>query len=61
MTGFWESNCQDYLDNINFNYMSIDDYNINILKDVYIDIYGRKHITPPKGLSIMNKTKYIRL
>ena len=61
MTGFWESNCQDYLDNINFNYMSIDDNNINKLDVIYIDMYGIQHITPPKGLSIMNKQKYFRL
>ena len=61
MTGFWESNCQDYLDNINFNYMSIDDNNINKLDVIYIDMYGIQHTTPPKGLSIMNKQKYFRL
>ena len=61
MTGFWESNCQDYLDNINFNYMSVDDNNINKLDVIYIDMYGIQHITPPKGLSIMNKQKYFRL
>ena len=60
MTGFWESNCQDYLDNINFNYMSIKD-DINILNGIYIDMYGIQHTTPPKGLSIMNKQKYFRL
>ena len=61
MTGFWESNCQDYLDNINFNYMSIEDNNINKLDGIYIDMYGRQHITPPKGLSIMNRKTYFRL
>ena len=61
MTGFWESNCQDYLDNINFNYMSIDDNYINKLDVIYIDLYGRQHITPPKGLSIMNRKTYFRL
>ena len=61
MTGFWESNCQDYLDNINFNYMSVDDNNINKLDVIFIDMYGIQHITPPKWLSIMNKQKYFRL
>ena len=60
MTGFWESDCKDYLDSINFNYMSIKD-DINILNGIYIDIYGIQHTTPPKGLSIMNKQKYFRL
>ena len=60
MTGFWESDCKDYLDSINFNYMSIND-DINILNGIYIDMYGIQHTTPPKGLSIMNKQKYFRL
>ena len=60
MTGFWESDCKDYLDSINFNYMSIKD-DINILNGIYIDMYGIQHTTPPKGLSIMNKQKYFRL
>ena len=61
MTGFWESDCKDYLDSINFNYMSIEDNIMNKLNGIYIDIYGRQHITPPKGISIMNKQKYFRL
>ena len=30
------------------------------LNGIYIDMYGIYHTTPPKGLSIMNKEKYIR-
>ena len=60
MTGFWESNCQDYLDNINFDYMSINDNVANKLDGIYIDIYGRKYNNQPDGLSIMNNKKYYK-
>ena len=30
------------------------------LKGIYIDIYGRKYTSPPKGLSIMNGKKYYK-
>tara|TARA_Y100000593_G_C4209818_1_gene286210 strand:+ start:103 stop:627 length:525 start_codon:yes stop_codon:yes gene_type:complete len=60
MTGFWNSPCQEYLDGIGFYYMTVDENDID-LDGIYIDIYGIQHTIPPKGLSIMNKTKYIRL
>jgi hypothetical protein len=60
MTGFWESPCQEYLDGIGFYYMTVDENNID-LNGVYIDMYGIQYVTPPKGLSVMNKQKYLRL
>ena len=30
------------------------------LNGIYIDMYGRYHTLPPKGISIMNKKTYIR-
>ena len=66
--GFMGSPCQTYLDNIGFiyndpnyiNWTSLNESDIE-LDGPYIDMYGIQYITPPKGLSIKNKTKYIRL
>ena len=67
--GFFGSPCQVYLDSIGFvyndpntiNWTSIDENIINRLNGIYIDMYGRQHITPPKGLSIMNRKKYFKI
>ena len=61
MTGFWNSPCQKYLDNINFYYMTVNENNLNIRVGIYIDMYGRKNKKPPRGLSVTNKIKYFRL
>ena len=58
-TGFEGSPCEIYLDEIGF--ISINENKINNLDGIYIDIYGRQYNSPPKGLYIMNKTKYYRL
>ena len=66
-TGFMDSDCPAYLDSIGFiyndpdyvNWTSLDEN--DILDGFYIDIYGTYHIIPPKGLSVKDKTKYIRL
>ena len=63
-----KSDCPAYLDSIGFiyddpkyiNWTSIDENEI-ILEGIYIDMYGRQYIAPPKGLSIMNKQTYFRL
>ena len=67
-TGFMDSDCPAYLDSIGFIYNDPDyinwtslDENELILDGIYIDMYGRQHITPPKGLSIKNKKKYFKL
>ena len=67
-TGFFGSNCQSYLDSIGFvynnpdyvNWTSLDENEIK-LDGIYIDMYGRQYIMPPKGLSIMNRQTYFRL
>ena len=64
---FYESPCQTYLDSIGFiyddpkyiNWTSLEE-NIK-LNGIYIDMYGIQHTIPPKGLSVKDKTKYIRL
>jgi len=61
MSGFWDSPCKEYLDSIDFNYMTLDENRTNKLDGIYIDMYGRRHMTQPKGLSIMNKEKYYKL
>ena len=66
-TFFYGSLCQTYLDSIGFiyddpKYINWTSLGENIKLDgVYIDMYGIQHTIPPKGLSIMNKQKYIRL
>ena len=65
MTGFWESNCQDYLDGINFDYMSIEENKINSLEGIYIDFFGRQYKTD-KNISnnivyIKDNEKYIKI
>ena len=63
-TGFSGSACEEYLISIDWNPMSqmlsIDE-GIKENKGVYIDMFGRRYSTPPKGLSIMNNQKYLRL
>jgi hypothetical protein len=67
-TGFTNSDCPAYLDSIGFiyndpdfvNWTSIDEDDLE-LKGIYIDMYGTYHTIPPKGLSVKDKTKYIRL
>ena len=67
-TFFSGSPCQTYLDSIGFvyddpkyiNWTSLDESGIK-LDGIYIDMYGIQHTIPPKGLSIMNKQKYMRL
>ena len=67
-TGFMESSCPAYLDSIGFiyddpdyiNWTSLNESDIE-LDGIYIDMYGIQHTIPPKGLSIMNKQKYMRL
>ena len=67
-TFFYDSPCQAYLDSIGFvyddpdyiNWTSVDE-DIILEKGIYIDMYGIQHTIPPKGLSIMNKQKYLRL
>ena len=67
-TFFYGSPCQTYLDSIGFvyddpkyiNWTSLDESCIK-LDGFYIDMYGIQHTIPPKGLSIMNKQKYMRL
>ena len=66
-TGFMDSDCPAYLDSIGFiyndpdfvNWTSLDVLDLG-LKGIYIDMYGRLYITPPKGLSVKDKQKYIR-
>ena len=66
--GFMDSDCPAYLDSIGFiyndpdyvNWTSLDELDLE-LNGMYIDMYGRQYITPPKGISIMNKKTYIRL
>tara|TARA_B100001094_G_scaffold308164_1_gene340519 strand:- start:1980 stop:2447 length:468 start_codon:yes stop_codon:yes gene_type:complete len=62
MPGSWTffegSPCEEYLDEIGF--ISLDEGDIE-LDGIYIDPFGRQYTMPPKGLSIMNKTKYYRL
>ena len=41
------------------NWTSLDEIGLE-LDGIYIDMYGRQCIIPPKGLSIMNKEKYYR-
>ena len=65
--GFMGSSCQEYLDSIGFiyddpeyiNWTSLDEIDLE-LNGIYIDMHGIQHTIPPKGLSIMNKEKYIR-
>jgi hypothetical protein len=63
-TGFGGSACEEYLISINWDpihqMLSIDE-DIKENKGVYIDMFGRRYSTPPKGLSIMNNQKYLRL
>ena len=67
-TGFMDSDCPAYLDSIGFiyndpdyvNWTSIDEDDLE-LKGIYIDMYGIYHTIPPKGLSVKDKNKYIRL
>ena len=56
--GYIGSPCETYLDEIGF--IAIDENDIK-LNGIYIDSFGRQYAIPPKGLSIMNKTKYYRL
>ena len=66
--GFMDSDCPAYLDSIGFiyndpdyvNWTSLDELDLE-LNGMYIDMYGRQYIAPPKGISIMNKKTYIRL
>ena len=66
--GFMDSDCPAYLDSIGFiyndpdyvNWTSIDEDDLE-LKGIYIDMYGIYHTIPPKGLSVKDKNKYIRL
>ena len=67
-TGFMDSDCPAYLDSIGFIYNDPDFVNWTSLSEIdleldgiYIDMLGIQYTIPPKGLSIMNKTKYIRL
>ena len=68
-TFFMGSPCQTYLDSIGFvyndpdyvNWTSIGENIILLEEGIYIDMYGRQYIIPPVGLSVKNKTKYIRL
>ncbi len=68
LNGFFGGACQEYLDSIGFiyndpkyiNWTSLDE-NEMMFDGVYIDMYGRRFIRQPKGLSIMNKNKYYRL
>ena len=67
-TFFYNSPCQTYLDSIGFVYDDPDYVNWTSLSEIdleldgiYIDMLGIQYTIPPKGLSIMNKTKYIRL
>ena len=65
--GFMNTDCPAYLDSIGFiyndpeyiNWTSLDEIGLE-LDGIYIDMYGRQYIIPPKGLSIMNKEKYYR-
>ena len=65
--GFMDSDCPAYLDSIGFiyndpdfvNWTSLDEN--DILDGFYIDMYGIQYTTPPKGLSVKDKIKYIRL
>ena len=65
--GFMDSDCPAYLDSIGFvyddpeyiNWTSLGELDLE-LNGIYIDIYGRYHTIPPKGISIMNKKTYIR-
>ena len=65
--GFMDSDCPAYLDSIGFiyndpnfvNWTSLDENDI-LNNGFYIDMYGTYHIIPPKGLSVKDKTKYIR-
>ena len=67
MEWIMDSDCPAYLDSIGFvyddpdyiNWTSLDDGDLE-LNGIYIDMYGIHHTIPPKGLSIMNKEKYIR-
>jgi len=67
--GFYGSPCQTYLDSIGFvyddpkyvNWTSIEENNIKELDGIYIDMYGRSHITQPSGLSIMNRKIYFKV
>ena len=67
-TGFMDSDCPAYLDSIGFIYNDPDYINWTSLSEmdleldgIYIDMYGRQYIAPPKGISIMNRKTYIRL
>ena len=56
-TFFEGSPCEDYLEEIGF--ISLNESDIE-LDGIYIDMFGRQYIAPPKGLSIMNRNKYYR-
>jgi len=66
--GFFGSNCQTYLDSVGFiyndpdyvNWTSLDENQIKF-EGMYIDMFGRQHITQPNGFSIFNGNKYIKL
>lgn len=61
--GFEGSACESYLINIGWDpitLLSVNEEEIEF-KGLYIDMFGRQYTSPPKGLSIMNKTKYYRL
>ena len=66
-TFFYGSPCQTYLDSIGFIYddpgyvnsVMLDEIDLE-LNGIYIDMYGRYHTIPPKGVSIMNRKTYIR-
>ena len=62
-TGFEGSACESYLISIDWDPMSqmlaVQEYEVEF-KGLYIDMFGRQYITPPKGLSIMNGKKYYK-
>ena len=58
-TGFEGGACESYLDGIGFT--SIYENKLHQLNGIYIDMFGRQYTIQPKGFSIMNGNKYIKL
>jgi hypothetical protein len=62
VSGYEGSACEDYVQlQPPPNHLSIDYYQLNPLKEIYIDLFGRKHLKQPKGISVKNGQTYYKL
>tara|TARA_R110002020_G_scaffold34579_5_gene105040 strand:+ start:665 stop:1123 length:459 start_codon:yes stop_codon:yes gene_type:complete len=60
-TSFFGSPCQEYLDSINFHYLTLGEYMYKRIKGVYVDVFGRMFNDPPKGMYIKDGVKYLKV